>query len=121
MASHAQTASHPDHGEHADHPNYWKIYWILLVLLLISFVGPFFGHRVVTLITAFGIAVVKAYLVAKNFMHLNLQPRFIGYVMATTLVFMVLLYAGAAPDVMKHQGNNWQKQVVAQEQAPAHH
>jgi caa(3)-type oxidase subunit IV len=111
------------HAEHAGHPprNYVKIWAILCGLLVVSVVGPMVGIKILTLVTAFGVALVKAYLVAKNFMHLNLQPRFIGYVMATTLVFMVLLYAGAAPDVMKHQGNNWQKQVVAQEQAPAHH
>ena len=37
----------------------------------VSVVGPMLGIRAVTLITAFGIALVKAYLVAKNFMHLN--------------------------------------------------
>ena len=37
-----------------------------------------FGIQGVTLITAFGIAIVKAYLVAKNFMHINVEPRFVG-------------------------------------------
>jgi len=122
MASHAEAAAHTEHADHAHHPNYVKIYWILLVLLLISFVGPFFGHRAVTLVTAFGIAVVKAYLVAKNFMHLNIQPKFVTYIMATVLVFMMLLYAGTAPDVMKHGGNNWAKTYVEAPAAhPAHH
>jgi len=39
-----------------------------------------FGIKVVTLITAFGIALVKAYLVAKNFMHINVERRFIPYI-----------------------------------------
>ena len=121
MASHAETAAHSEHADHAHHPNYVRIYWILLGLLLISFVGPFFGHRVITLITAFGIAVVKAYLVAKNFMHLNIQPKFISYIMATVLVFMLLFYAGTAPDVMKHDGNNWAKTYVEEPAHTAHH
>jgi caa(3)-type oxidase subunit IV len=119
MASHAQHAPHSGHSEHAGHPNYVKIYWILLVLLVISFLGPYVGIRTVTLITAFGIAVVKAYLVAKNFMHVNIQPRFVGYILMTVLVFMLLFYAGAAPDVMKAQGNNWAK-TYTEERAPAH-
>ena len=121
MASHAQHAPHSEHAEHVHHPNYVKIYWILLGLLLVSFAGPFLGIRWVTLVTAFGIAVVKAYLVAKNFMHVNIQPRFVSYILGTVLVFMLLFYAGTAPDVMKHQGDNWQKLVVAEEAAPAHH
>ena len=59
--------------EHAHHTNYVKIWAILLVLLLISITGPMLEIRVVTLITAFGIAIVKAYIVAKNFMHLDVE------------------------------------------------
>ena len=110
MATHAPHAGHGDHGDHAaHHPNYVQIYWILLVLLLISFAGPFLGIRWVTLITAFGIAVVKAYLVAKNFMHINIAARYVGYLMVTMLVFMLLFFAGTAPDVMKPSGRNWDK------------
>ena len=120
MASHA---AHGAHGDHAEHPNYVKIWFYLLVLLVISFVGPFFGHRYITLITAFGIAVVKAYMVAKNFMHVNVQPRYVGYFLGTALVFMLLFYAGAAPDVMKKHGDNWTKTYVdpAPSAHPAHH
>jgi caa(3)-type oxidase subunit IV len=100
-----------DHAAHAGaHPiNYVRIWQILLGLLVLSVIGPMFGVKIVTLITAFGIAIVKAYLVAKNFMHLNVQPRYVVYILGTTLVFMLLFFAGAAPDVMKQSGENWQK------------
>jgi len=101
-----------DHAAHAQaHPpvNYIRIWQILLALLVVSVLGPFLGIKIVTLITAFGIAVVKAYLVAKNFMHINIEKRFIPYIVSTVLVFMLLFFAGAAPDVMKHSGDNWQK------------
>jgi caa(3)-type oxidase subunit IV len=98
-------------SEHAEHAptNYIRIWQILLVLLVISVAGPFLGIQVVTLITAFGIAVVKAYLVAKHFMHITIEKRFIVYITATVLVFMVLFFAGTAPDVMKPEGVNWVK------------
>ncbi len=89
--------------------NYVKIWVILLVLLGVSLIGPTFEIKVVTLITAFGVAVVKAYLVAKNFMHLNIQPRFVIYIVSTCLVFMFLFYFGVAPDVYKGEGTNWVK------------
>jgi caa(3)-type oxidase subunit IV len=95
-------------SEHA-HPSYFKIYFILLALLFVSIMGPFIGIWWVTLITAFGIACVKAFLVAKHFMHLNVQPKFALYLLATVLVFVLLFFAGAAPDVMQHEGANWSK------------
>jgi caa(3)-type oxidase subunit IV len=95
--------------EHAHHPNYVKIWAILVVLLIVSVIGPMFGIRAVTLLTAFGIALVKAYLVAKNFMHIDIAPRYVTYLATTCLVFMLLFFAGAAPDVMKADGHNWVK------------
>ena len=106
--------SDPGYEEHTHHPNYTKIYVILLVLLVISVVGPMFEIRVVTLLTAFGIAIVKAYLVVKNFMHIDIAKRYVGYLVATSLVFMLLFFAGAAPDVMKAYGTNWKKPLWQQ-------
>ena len=97
-----------DHAAHGD-SHYVKIWGYLLVLLIISFVGPMFEIQWLTLITAFGIAAVKAYLVVVNFMHINMTPRYVIYAITTTLVFMFLFFAGAAPDVMKDHGTNWEK------------
>ena len=109
-------AGHEAHGD----GHYWKIYFTLLVLLTVSIIGPMAEIKVLTLITAFGIAVVKAYLVAKNFMHINLTPRFVIYAITTTLVFMLLFFAGTAPDVMKDRGTNWEKPAwIAAEKAYA--
>jgi len=115
-------------SEHAEHTptDYVKIWAILVVLLAISVIGPMFEIRVVTLITAFGIAVVKAYLVAKNFMHITLEPKFVSYFVVTALVFMLLFFAGTAPDVMKDEGTQWQKPAwkaaaAAAAMAPAGH
>jgi caa(3)-type oxidase subunit IV len=114
MSDHAHDHGHgEEHGGHADehheHPNYVKIWAILLGLLAVSVLGPMVGIKAVTLMTAFGIAVVKAYLVAKNFMHIDIAPRFVTYLVTTMLVFMLLFFAGTAPDVMNVQGTGWQK------------
>src|SRR5215510_11873550 len=115
MADHAATGH--------EHPNYVKVWGILLVLLCISIAGPFLGIRVVTLITAFGIAIVKAYMVAKNFMHLNIERQYVVYLILTMLVFVLLFFAGTSPDVMKWQGHNWVKPKVEQASSShgAHH
>lgn len=113
-------SEHVEHAEHA-HPDYVKIWGLLLVLLMISIAGPFLGIKIVTLITAFGIAIVKAYLVAKNFMHLNIEPRYAIYLLVTMLVFMLLFFAGVSPDVMEHHGTNWVKPNFHQESSVPHH
>jgi caa(3)-type oxidase subunit IV len=111
-AHHDAGSGHGDHG-HA-HTDYVKIYWILLVLLAASVAGPMVGIQVVTLITAFGIALVKAYLVAANFMHLKVEKRYISYLLFAVVAIMLLFYAGVAPDVMHHRGRQWEN-VAAQE------
>ncbi|MFT3839460.1 MAG: cytochrome C oxidase subunit IV family protein [Myxococcaceae bacterium] len=109
----AAAAPSGDHGHgaggHAAHPptNYIRIWGILVVLLVISVAGPFLGIRWLTLITAFGIAIVKAYLVARNFMHINLERRFVVYMVVTMLVLMGIFLGGVSPDVMKHEGARW--------------
>ena len=119
MSEHAHSHDHgDDHGGHHAVPDshYIKIWAILCVLLVISVLGPEIGIPLLTLITAFGIAFIKAYMVMKNFMHLNVEKPIIHYVIATCLVFMVLFFSGTAPAVMKHEGLNWEnvtsKEVV---------
>lgn len=108
MSADSHTPAAPDaaHGE-AHHTNYVKIWGILLVLLVVSVVGPMLGHPVLTLVTAFGIAFVKAFLVIKYFMHLTVEKKYIGFLFLTMLAFMLIFVGGVSPDVMKHEGRNW--------------
>lgn len=102
-------SEHDKHeGEHhAHHPNYKKIYFILLGLLVVSILGPEAGIVWVTLVTAFGVALIKANMVVQNFMHLRWEKRIMKWMLATSVVLMFLLFAGVAPDVMKHEGTRW--------------
>lgn len=95
-----------EHSEH--HTNYGKIYGILLFLLVVSIIGPEIGIKWVTLITAFGIALVKATMVIREFMHLKDERALIGWVLGASLLLMFLFFFGIAPDVMKHDGANWE-------------
>jgi len=90
------------------HVNYKKIYFWLLGLLVVSVAGPFIGIGWVTLLTAFGIALVKANLVIQNFMHLRWEKQLAKWVLISSLMLMALFMAGVAPDVMNHEGNNWE-------------
>ncbi|MCX8073367.1 MAG: cytochrome C oxidase subunit IV family protein [Candidatus Binatia bacterium] len=107
--------------EYGSHPDYVKVYIALLVLFAISVVGPLLGHPWLTILTAFGVAAVKATMVAAYFMHLNIERRYIWYLLLTMLAFMGLLFAGVAPDVLASGGQNWQHVRQAQTPPAAHH
>lgn len=104
------------------HPPYVKIYLTLVILAAISVLGPTLGIPALTLITAFGIALVKATMVAAYFMHLNIERRYIWFLLFIMIAFLFVLFAGVAPDVMKQHGQNWQRAVeVTSPSAPVHH
>lgn len=97
-------------AEHSHHGpmHYVKLWAILLVLLIVSIIGPEFGIKILTLVTAFGIALVKAYMVAAHFMHLNTEKKYISYMLYTMLLLMFVFFAGVCVDVMRTQGENWE-------------
>ena len=116
----SENNEHHDEQGHdgGHHVNYFRIYVTLLILFLISVVGPEVGEltglRWITLITAFGIAFVKARLVVNNFMHLAWERRIAKWLLASSLILLLLFVAGVAPDVMNHEGNNWENVAAKQ-------
>jgi len=109
-----------EHAEHA-HPSYFKTYIILLILMFSSLLGSEIGAAVeiqaITILAAFGIAVVKAYLVAARFMHLNIEKRYVVYMLTTCLAFMGLFYAAISPDIQRDHGTNWKKPAWIEREA----
>jgi caa(3)-type oxidase subunit IV len=106
--AHSAHAAAPHHHE----TNYVAIWGVLCVLLVVSVVGPMAGVRFLTLITAFGIAIVKAYMVCRYFMHLNIEKKFVVYILGFMLALMLVFFGGVAPDVLEHEGLQWQKTYV---------
>ena len=100
---------------------YVKIWGLLLVLLVISIAGPELGIRSVTLITAFGIAVVKAVIVAREFMHIKIERKYVSYMMLSMLLMAFLFYAGTVVDVQEPSGQNWVKTYVEPTVEPPGH
>jgi len=102
-----------EHSKHS-HPNYVKIWAILLGLLVLSVLGPTLEVRAITLIAAFGIAIVKALMVAGYFMHLNVEKKIVWYLLIATIAFLAVCFFGIAPDVMNKEGANWEKNAPEQ-------
>ncbi len=101
-------APQDDHqGPHHGPGFYVKIWALLMFLLIVSILGPMLEHPMLTLITAFGVAVVKAVIVAGYFMHLKIEKRFITYMLLGMLAMVGLFFAGTAADIHRLQGTNW--------------
>ncbi|MEZ4742410.1 MAG: cytochrome C oxidase subunit IV family protein [Bdellovibrionota bacterium] len=100
--------------------HYVKIWGILVVLLIISIIGPELGIKAVTLVTAFGIAIVKTYFVCAHFMHLNVEKKIMWWMLGSMLLAVFLFYAGTVVDVMRTSGHNW-KNVAASVLIEKHH
>jgi caa(3)-type oxidase subunit IV len=99
---------------HIHHPNYVKIWAVLVALLIVSVAGSLSSIRAVMLLAAFGVAIVKAYLVAKNFMHVTVEKRWVPYLLVVMIAFVVILFAGVAPDIMRHSGLHWSNDAAKQ-------
>ena len=93
-------------------PSYVTIWALLMLLLLVSLVGPLFEIPLVTLITAFGIALMKALLVSVYFMHLHVEQRYIRYMFCSMVLIIGLLFAGTATDIMRPAGQRWENPAV---------
>ena len=90
-----------------EHPNYVKIWYWLLVLLAISVAGPMLEVPAITLITAFGIAIIKSFLVAANYMHLKFEKKIIWLLLILALCLLGVFFFGTAPDIMMTEGDQW--------------
>ena len=94
-------------SETHEHPNYVKIWYWLLVLLVISVVGPMLEIPAITLITAFGIAIIKSFLVAANYMHLKFEKKIIWFLLIMSVCLLGVFFFGTAPDLMMTDGEQW--------------
>lgn len=113
-------------------PSYKKIYIVLLVLFVISVLGPEVAHwigledgsaarMILVLTTAFGIAVVKAYYVLAYFMHLKFEKIYAPYILASMVFLLVVFFFGTATDSMMSDGHHWHKEYKEPEVAAGEH
>lgn len=81
---------------------YIKIWAALLVLLFISLYLASHGERVLATTLIFGIATIKAVLVAAYYMGLRWESKWVTSILLIGIVFMVILYTGLVPDIVYH-------------------
>jgi caa(3)-type oxidase subunit IV len=100
-------------SDHSSPKHYVKIWGILLVLFVISICGPELEIRWLTMLTAFGIAFVKAGVVIKYFMHLPQEKKYVTWILVSMLLMTAMFYLGVVVDVQNDSGSNWVRDAVA--------
>ncbi len=84
---------------HAE-PNYMKIFWWLSALTMIE-VGVVYAHlpKMAMIIALILMALLKAFLVAWNFMHLRFEKAALIVIVAFPMLLLVDLFLGLMPDI----------------------
>ena len=77
-----------------------KIWVILLVALAVSLALAGLNHPALAMSLIFAIAIVKAFLVLWYYMGLKNEPSYVGWILMTGLVFMMVLFVGLVPDMI---------------------
>ena len=86
--------------EYHGHPNYFMIWVLLLVTFTASLVMGMFFSPLVTVVSAFAVAFLKAYFVLDYFMHLKWEPKFFWGLLIFSVLVMVFLFVGLYPDIV---------------------
>jgi len=86
---------------HAE-PNYMKIFWWLLALTIIE-VGVVYAHlpKATMIVALILLALLKAFLVAWNFMHLRFEKAALIVMVGFPLLLLVDLFLGLMPDIAR--------------------
>jgi caa(3)-type oxidase subunit IV len=81
------------------HSRHYLMIWIgILALVLVSVAAASILPKVQALILIFAVAIVKALLVARNYMHLKNERAIIYALVLVPLAFVIILFFALFPD-----------------------
>lgn len=76
-------------------------YW-LMALVILSVGAGFVLPKAEALVLIFAVALIKALLVARNYMHLKHEKALIYAIALVPLVFVIIFLIGVFPDFVYH-------------------
>ncbi|MBE7411226.1 MAG: cytochrome C oxidase subunit IV family protein [Leptospiraceae bacterium] len=86
--------------EYHGHPNYFLIYTVLVGFLLISLVADWIPNHKIAVYLIFVTAIIKAYLVIANFMHLKYEPYALIVLFGFGVCVGLFFFFGVYPDTV---------------------
>ncbi len=72
---------------------YWGIFWILMILMVVTVVAAYLPLGILEIPVALGIAAVKTVLIALYFMHLKFSNRLIWLFAGASALWLCILIA----------------------------
>ena len=76
-------------------------YW-LMALVIVSVVASFVLPKAEALVLIFTVALIKALLVARNYMHLKHEKAIIYAIALVPIAFVIIFLIGVFPDFVYH-------------------
>lgn len=76
------------------------IWGVLLALLFLSISIGMMKSSIMATTLIFGIATLKAWLVAGYYMGLKWEPRYVTWILVSALIFMLVLFFYLVPDII---------------------
>lgn len=86
---------------------YKRMFVILAVLPMLSVAAYLTGIRPLAIFTAIVVILFSTFFATTTFMHINVEPRFVPYLVLLCFSFSLLFLFMVAPDVMMHKGQQW--------------
>lgn len=93
------------HEESHAHPNYVAVWTALVVLLVVGIAVGFLKDPVLGAVLVFGVATLKALLVAANFMHLRFEPLMVRVIVLSALACVFVVLIALIPDIVYVYGH----------------
>ncbi len=90
---------------HHPHVNYWKIFYVLCVLTIISWLADEFGktgNQTLLVLVVLTVACFKAMFVMLYFMHLKFEGKWKFVLLAPTMILALAIVAALMPDIGSH-------------------
>lgn len=86
---------------------YRRIWLILVSLPLLSLAAQQTGLGWLAILTSIVVMLASSWFALTSWMHVHLEPKFVAYLCILGVVAVAMFFFMVAPDVMKHEGQNW--------------
>ncbi len=85
------------------HERHYLIIWLwLIALVAVSIAAASLLPKLPAIVLIFSVAIVKAFLVARHYMHLKNERAIVYAVVLVPVVFVMILFLGLFPDFVLH-------------------
>ena len=82
--------------------HYLMIWYWLMALVIVSVLAAFFLPKFHALVLIFAVAIIKALLVARNYMHMKNEKAIIYAMALVPLTFVIIFLFALFPDFVYH-------------------